>query len=46
MLVARPDIGILAVAAWTVLSLIFHAVRMVQAEVVNARTGKVVSWLG
>lgn len=30
-LVARPDLGLIAVAVWTVLSLVFHAVRLLQA---------------
>lgn len=30
-LVMRPDLGLVAVAVWTVLSLLFHAVRLVQA---------------
>jgi len=46
MLAGRPDIGILAVAVWTAASLLFHFVRMVQAELTRAKTGKVVSWLG
>src|SRR6478735_7315288 len=34
LLIARPDLGIQLVALWTMLSLIFHAVRLAQA---NAR---------
>jgi len=45
LLVGRPDWGIVAVAAWTMLSLVVHAVRLVQAMAVRARGGAIVSWL-
>jgi len=41
----RPDWGILAVAAWTLLSLVVHLVRLAQAMVDAARGRPVVSWL-
>jgi len=41
----RPDIGLILVAGWTVLSLLFHAVRLVQALIEVARGRPVVSWL-
>ena len=44
VLVGRPDLGILAVAVWTVLSLIVHAVRIVQAAI-ERRHGPLRSWL-
>lgn len=44
LLVGRPDIGIVAVAAWTLISLAVHLVRMVQAETAHRRT-PLVSWL-
>ena len=44
-LVGRPDIGLTAVAVWTVLSCIFHAVRLVQAEAARGRGRPVESWL-
>ena len=44
-LLAAPDIGFLAVAVWTVLSLIFHAVRLLQASWVRIRGGEIRSWL-
>ena len=44
VLVGRPDLGILAVAVWTVLSLIVHAVRLVQAAIAR-RNGPLRSWL-
>ena len=40
-----PDIGFIAVAGWTVISLIFHSVRLLQAAAVRMRGGEVVSWL-
>lgn len=45
LLVGRPDWGIVAVAAWTALSLIVHLVRLFQAMAVRARGGTIVSWL-
>jgi phosphatidylglycerophosphate synthase len=41
----RPDIGLFAVALWTVLSCIFHAVRLRQAIRRRARGLKIRSWL-
>ncbi len=41
----RPDIGLLAVAAWTVLSCLFHAVRLIQAIGQQARGQEIRSWL-
>jgi hypothetical protein len=41
----RPDWGIVAVAVWTMLSLLFHGVRLVQA-IWRARGGeRLTSWL-
>ncbi|HEX5238541.1 MAG TPA: CDP-alcohol phosphatidyltransferase family protein [Sphingomicrobium sp.] len=45
LLVRRPDIGLKLVALWTLLSLIFHAVRLAQATERSARGKPVVSWL-
>jgi phosphatidylglycerophosphate synthase len=45
MLFGRPDIGIVAVAAWTVISLLFHAVRAVQANRRRAGGETLSSWL-
>jgi phosphatidylglycerophosphate synthase len=42
---ARPDLGLIAVAWWTALSCLIHAVRLVQAWIVKARGGTIVSWL-
>jgi len=41
----RPDLGIELVALWTILSLIFHAVRLTQANARYDRGRPVVSWL-
>ncbi|MCJ2180498.1 CDP-alcohol phosphatidyltransferase family protein [Novosphingobium album (ex Hu et al. 2023)] len=45
MLFARPDLGLIAVAWWTALSCLIHAVRLVQAWMVRARGGTISSWL-
>jgi hypothetical protein len=45
LLFRRPDVGLELVAWWTIVSLIFHAVRLAQASELTARGGKVVSWL-
>lgn len=45
LLAGRPDLGIELVALWTVLSLIFHAVRLAQANARRDRGRPVVSWL-
>ncbi|MET0250974.1 MAG: CDP-alcohol phosphatidyltransferase family protein [Novosphingobium sp.] len=44
LLFARPDLGLVAVAWWTVVSCLIHAVRLVQAWV-RARHGPITSWL-
>lgn len=41
----RPDIGLIAVAVWTVLSCVFHAVRLVQALRRRKKGIKIRSWL-
>ena len=46
LLVGRPDLGIELVALWTILSLIFHWVRLAQANARRDRGVPVVSWLG
>jgi phosphatidylglycerophosphate synthase len=45
LLFGRPDLGIELVALWTILSLIFHAVRLAQANARRERGQPVVSWL-
>ncbi len=41
----RPDVGLELVAWWTIVSLIFHAVRLAQATEQSARGRPVLSWL-
>ncbi len=44
VLVGRPDLGIIAVAVWTVVSILVHTVRMIQAGILRCR-GPLRSWL-
>ena len=44
-LLQRPDIGLIAVAWWTVLSCAFHAVRLLQAMARQAHGAAITSWL-
>ncbi len=46
VLLGRPDIGLVAVAWWTALSCIFHAVRLVQAVAAERRGEAIKSWMG
>jgi phosphatidylglycerophosphate synthase len=45
LLFRRPDVGLELVAAWTLASLIFHAVRLAQAKEQAGRGKPPVSWL-
>jgi phosphatidylglycerophosphate synthase len=45
MLFARPDLGLIAVAVWTVLSILFHLVRLAQAGAASAAGRPITSWL-
>ena len=45
LLVGRPDIGIVAVAGWTVISLVVHLVRLLQAFGQRSRGRVLESWL-
>jgi phosphatidylglycerophosphate synthase len=45
LLFRRPDLGLELVAAWTIISLIFHAVRLAQAREGLGRGERIVSWL-
>jgi len=45
LLFIRPDVGLELIAAWTIISLIFHAVRLAQANAARDRGEPVVSWL-
>lgn len=44
-LAGRPDIGIIAVAWWTILSCVVHGVRLAQAEAARAKGQVITSWL-
>jgi phosphatidylglycerophosphate synthase len=44
-LFGRPDIGLNAVACWTFISCLVHAVRLGQAELAHARGHRIRSWL-
>ncbi len=44
-LIGRPDWGLIAVAAWTLISLLVHAVQLAQAFAEKRRRGKLVSWM-
>ena len=44
-LFARPDLGLIAVAVWTLLSILFHLVRLLQAGAVSAAGRPITSWL-
>ncbi len=45
LVVGRPDLGLIAVAGWTLLSLLVHLVRLAQAMAARARGRPIVSWL-
>ena len=45
LLFRRPDVGLELVAWWTLISLIFHAVRLAQMTELKARGQQVNSWL-
>jgi len=45
MIFARPDLGLYAIAFWTVASLLFHTVRLAQAFALKFSGKHIVSWL-
>ena len=45
LLLRRPDVGLELVAWWTLISLIFHSVRLAQMTERQSRGYKIVSWL-
>ena len=45
LIFSRPDLGLELVALWTIISLIFHAVRLAQANARADRGGEIKSWL-
>ena len=44
-LLGRPDLGLLAVAWWTIIACAIHAVRLAQAMWAHARGRRITSWL-
>jgi phosphatidylglycerophosphate synthase len=45
-LFGRPDVGLIAITWWTLLSCLFHAVRLGQAELAHRRGAPIRSWMG
>ncbi len=45
LLLGRPDWGVIAIAIWTLLSLLFHIAQLFQAEARVRQGGKVTSWM-
>jgi uncharacterized membrane protein HdeD (DUF308 family) len=45
LLFHRPDSGLVLVAWWTLISLIFHAVRLAQLTEHQAQRHRITSWL-
>lgn len=45
LLLQRPDVGLIAVAVWTVLSLLVHLLQLIQAISRNANGQPIESWL-
>ena len=45
LVAGRPDLGLIAVAWWTLISLVVHLVRLVQALLERARGRPILSWL-
>jgi phosphatidylglycerophosphate synthase len=45
MVFGRPDLGLIAVAWWTAIACLVHAVRLVQAWWYRSRGGVITSWL-
>jgi phosphatidylglycerophosphate synthase len=44
-LFGRPDLGLIAVAAWILVCLALHAVQLAQAFIAKRRTGQLTSWM-
>lgn len=45
LIVGRPDLGLVAVAAWTLISLLVHIVQLAEALLARARGQPILSWL-
>jgi hypothetical protein len=41
----RPDLGLLAVAAWIVICLLLHGIQLAQAIIAKSRRGSLTSWM-
>ncbi len=42
---AKPDVGLLVVAVWTLACLVLHAIQMLQAFAAKKKSGPLVSWM-
>lgn len=45
VIIGRPDYGLIAVAAWTAICLVLHALQLAQAWTAKRKLGKLTSWL-
>ncbi len=45
VIVGRPDWGLVAVAAWTLICLVLHGIQLIHAGIVKRRDGPLQSWL-
>lgn len=45
VLIGRPDIGLIAVAVWTILCLVLHGIQLAHAFAVKRRIGRLESWM-
>jgi phosphatidylglycerophosphate synthase len=45
VIMGRPDLGLMAVAAWTAICFVLHAVQLLQAFVAKERDGRIGSWM-
>jgi phosphatidylglycerophosphate synthase len=45
VVLGRPDIGLLGVAAWVFICLVLHGVQLAQALICKGRSGHLVSWM-
>jgi phosphatidylglycerophosphate synthase len=45
LIVGRPDLGLIAVALWTLISLLVHLIRLFQALIARAGRRPIISWL-
>jgi phosphatidylglycerophosphate synthase len=43
--VGRPDVGLVAVAAWTAICLLLHCLQLLQASLTIRQGGKLISWM-